>query len=49
MPVFGTLLAVIFLGESFQPFHVVGIALILVGVYLAGRGGAPRAAPPEPR
>jgi drug/metabolite transporter (DMT)-like permease len=49
MPVFGTILAVIFLGESFQAFHAVGIGLILAGVYLAGRSGAPRAAPPAAR
>jgi drug/metabolite transporter (DMT)-like permease len=35
MPVFGTLLAVIFLGERFGLHHAVGIALILAGVYLA--------------
>ncbi len=49
IPVFGTVLAVLFLGESFHPFHAVGIALILLGVWLAGRRGAPRAAAPAPR
>jgi drug/metabolite transporter (DMT)-like permease len=49
IPVFGTVLAVLFLGESFHAFHAVGIALILLGVWLAGRRGAPRAAAPAPR
>jgi drug/metabolite transporter (DMT)-like permease len=35
MPVFGTVLAVIFLGERFGVHHAVGIALIFAGVYLA--------------
>jgi drug/metabolite transporter (DMT)-like permease len=35
MPVFGTVLAVIFLGERFGVHHALGIALIFAGVYLA--------------
>jgi drug/metabolite transporter (DMT)-like permease len=35
IPVFGTLLAVIFLGESLKLFHLSGAALIFVGIYLA--------------
>jgi drug/metabolite transporter (DMT)-like permease len=35
LPAFGTVLAIIFLGESFQRFHAAGIATILVGVILA--------------
>src|SRR5258706_14663359 len=35
MPVFGTLLAVIFLGERFALYHAIGIALIGVGIGLA--------------
>jgi drug/metabolite transporter (DMT)-like permease len=38
MPVFGSLLAWIFLGERLQAFHLVGIALILGGITLATRG-----------
>lgn len=38
MPVFGTLLAWIFLGERLQGFHLAGIALILGGITLATRG-----------
>jgi drug/metabolite transporter (DMT)-like permease len=49
MPVFGSLLAWMFLGESIQPYHLVGIALILGGITLTTRGR--RAIPipqPEP-
>ena len=37
LPVFGTLLAIAFLGESFGTFHAVGIATIVAGVILATR------------
>jgi drug/metabolite transporter (DMT)-like permease len=37
LPAFGTVLAIIFLGESFAPFHAAGIATILAGVVLATR------------
>lgn len=37
MPAFGTILSVIFLGERPFLFHVVGIALILAGIYLTAR------------
>src|SRR5213596_899436 len=33
MPVFGTILAWLFLGERLELFHVAGIALILTGIY----------------
>lgn len=39
MPAFGSLLAVLLLGESFRLYHLAGIGLILAGVTLAG--GAP--------
>lgn len=35
MPLYGVLLAILFLGEPFRIFHVVGIALVLGGVALA--------------
>jgi drug/metabolite transporter (DMT)-like permease len=35
LPVFGTVLAVLFLGEAFQPYHGAGIALIALGIGLA--------------
>jgi drug/metabolite transporter (DMT)-like permease len=47
MPAFGSLLAVLLLGEAFRYFHLAGIVLILAGVTLAGgsppalRAGAP--------
>ena len=44
MPVFGTLLSVIFLGERPQLFQIVGIGLIFTGIYMTARqaqvGGA---------
>jgi drug/metabolite transporter (DMT)-like permease len=46
MPVFGSLLAWMFLDERIQAFHIAGIALILVGITLTTRGG--RRAEPEP-
>jgi drug/metabolite transporter (DMT)-like permease len=36
MPAFGSLLAVLLLGESFRLYHLLGIVLILAGVTLAG-------------
>lgn len=39
MPAFGSVLAIVFLGERFRAFHAAGIALILVGVWLAGMAG----------
>jgi len=44
MPVFGTILAWIFLDEKLQAFHIAGIALILTGIYVTSR----KAAPPVP-
>jgi EamA domain-containing membrane protein RarD len=48
MPVYGVLLAWVFLGERLAPFHVVGIALILTGIWITSRlgrrsGGLPAA------
>jgi drug/metabolite transporter (DMT)-like permease len=37
LPLFGTALAILFLGESFQAFHAVGFATILAGVVVATR------------
>jgi drug/metabolite transporter (DMT)-like permease len=34
MPVFGTILSIVFLGESLKLFHVAGICLISLGIYL---------------
>ncbi len=46
MPVFGVVLAGIFLAEPLAPFHMVGIALILTGIAITSRLG--RKAPPVP-
>ncbi|HEY0425345.1 MAG TPA: DMT family transporter [Rhodopila sp.] len=35
MPLFGSVLAVLFLHEQFQPYHAAGIALIAAGILLA--------------
>jgi drug/metabolite transporter (DMT)-like permease len=37
IPVFASLLAIVFLGERLYPFHVAGFALVLGGVILAAR------------
>ena len=37
LPAFGTILAIIFLNETFQVFHAAGIATILAGVIMATR------------
>jgi drug/metabolite transporter (DMT)-like permease len=39
MPVFGVALAVIFLDETVQPYHLVGITAILVGIWSTSRKG----------
>ena len=44
-PVFGTVAAIVLLGESFVWFHAAGIALIFAGIFLATRGPAGNAAP----
>ena len=37
MPVFGSILAIVFLGERPQPFHGIGYALVIAGVAVAAR------------
>ena len=37
MPVFGVVLAWLFLGERMEPYHVAGIALILAGIWATSR------------
>jgi drug/metabolite transporter (DMT)-like permease len=40
MPVLGAILAVLFLGERFHLYHVVGIVLIGAGILLANKRAA---------
>jgi drug/metabolite transporter (DMT)-like permease len=47
MPVFGSVIAIVFLGEKAEPFHAAGFALVLCGVGVATRGKV--STPPEPR
>lgn len=39
LPVFSGLLAMVFLGEMIEPFHIPGIALIVTGIWLTTRRG----------
>jgi drug/metabolite transporter (DMT)-like permease len=41
MPLFGSILAVSFLGETFRTYHAIGIALIGAGILLASLKSAP--------
>ena len=41
MPVFGALLAWLFLGERLAPYHLAGMALILTGIAVTSRAGRP--------
>lgn len=41
MPVFGALLAWLFLGERLEPYHLAGMALILTGIAVTSRAGRP--------
>jgi drug/metabolite transporter (DMT)-like permease len=38
LPVFGSIMAILFLGETVQPFHGVGIVMIFAGVFLSTVG-----------
>src|SRR5258708_6604338 len=37
VPVFGTIMSIVFLGERPQLFHIIGFALVLTGVFVASR------------
>jgi drug/metabolite transporter (DMT)-like permease len=39
VPVFGTVMSIVFLGEHPQVFHFIGFALVLTGVFVASRKG----------
>ena len=38
IPVFGSAIAIVFLSERPQPFHGIGYALIITGIFVAQRG-----------
>ncbi len=44
VPVFGTILAIIILGETFQPYHAIGFVLVLGGIALAQKKVGAKAA-----
>ncbi|MFO1107594.1 MAG: DMT family transporter [Bradyrhizobium sp.] len=43
IPVFGSAMAILLLGEQLQPFHLIGYALVLAGVAIASRRASARA------
>lgn len=47
MPVFGSVLAILLLGESFAWYHGAGYALVLAGIVTATRSGVKQATPLE--
>ena len=44
VPVFGSAMAILLLGEQLRLFHLVGYALVLAGVVIASRRGSARKA-----
>jgi drug/metabolite transporter (DMT)-like permease len=49
VPLFGSVMAIVFLGERPQLFHIVGFALVLMGVFVASRKGSAPSALPDPQ
>lgn len=45
LPAYGTVLAILFLGERFRPYHGLGLALILVGVLVSTHSSSRSAMP----
>ena len=43
VPVFGTAMAIAFLGEKPELFHLIGYALVLAGIFIASRRASARA------
>jgi drug/metabolite transporter (DMT)-like permease len=43
VPVFGSAMAILLLGERLRPFHLIGYALVLAGVVIASRTASARA------
>ena len=47
VPVFGSVMAILFLGEQLRLFHLIGYALVLAGIFIASRqASAAATAPP---
>lgn len=46
VPIFGTLLSIVLLGEDFHPYHAIALALVFGGIWLAEAFGPKRQAPP---
>lgn len=44
VPIFGTLLSVVLLGEAFHLYHAIALAMVLGGIWLAEHSGRKRAA-----
>lgn len=49
VPVFGSAMAILFLGEQLRLFHLAGYALVLGGVIIAARRGSAMPGPSTPR
>ena len=49
VPLFGSVMAMVFLGERPQLFHFIGFALVLTGVFIASRKGSTPSALPDPQ
>jgi drug/metabolite transporter (DMT)-like permease len=47
VPIFGTLLSIILLGEDFRLYHAIALALVFGGIWLAERGAKHFEAPPS--
>ena len=43
IPIFGTLLSIVLIGETLQTFHIIAMALVLGGIAVAERGRPRRA------
>jgi drug/metabolite transporter (DMT)-like permease len=42
VPVLGSVMAIVFLGEQLRLFHIIGFALVLTGVFVASRASSAR-------
>ena len=40
VPIFGTLLSLVILGEAFHAYHAVAMAMVLGGIWIAERSGS---------